>query len=178
MQQVMEFPEFPEIWKQIAGSWKTKLDLFWRTCLEDSWLENAPKRKPFRRMEIWMKLDQSTTSAPLFWLRRTLWLLLTWKQQAWVSCKHSEWQSHFELPSAARDFLQLTGGWDSTHLSASISLQEILKISKACLLGQHNLWRHKNPACQSVWYLARCMTMYAYYMFGTSSYPFFPHLSW
>ena len=66
MQQVMEFPEFPEIWKQIAGSWKTKLNLFWRNCLEDSWLENAPKPKPFRRMEIWMKLDQSTTSAPLF----------------------------------------------------------------------------------------------------------------
>lgn len=172
MQQVIEFPEFPEIWKQIAGSWKTKLDLFWRTCLEDSWLENAPKPKPFRRMEIWMKLDQSTSNAPLF-LSAANTVIAPHMKAAGMSILQA---LRMAIPlwiaiTAARDFLQLTGGWDSTHLSASISLQEILNISKACLLGQHNLWRHKHPACQSLWYLARCMTMYAYYMFDTCSLP-------
>lgn len=172
------FQSFPKFENKSLGrekqSWTYFEEIFWRIL---GW-KTHPNPNPSEEWKFGWNL-QSTTNAPLF-LSAANTVIAPHTKAAGMSILQA---LRMAIPlwiaiTAARDFLQLTGGWDSTHLSASISLQEILNISKACLLGQHNLWRHKNPACQSLWCLARCMTMYAYYMFGTCSYPFFPHLSW
>jgi len=92
------FQSFPKFENKSLGlekqSWTYFEELVWRIL---GW-KTHPNPNPSEEWKFGWNLTNPPLMPPFFCLRRTLWLLLTWKQQAWVSCKHSEWQSHFELP--------------------------------------------------------------------------------